>query len=107
MPNRGCKFWEWADCALHHRSHDEKLSDGTTIDVQARLSRDGHTQMFMGVYGPDGALLAEEYYPCLQNETISRALVRGAERARFLATSGNIVVVATPRKASSRAPRAG
>lgn len=106
MPNRGSKFWEWADCALHHRSHDEKLSNGTTIDVQARLSRDGHTQMFMGVYGPDGALLAEEYYSCLQNETISHALVRGAERARFFATSANLVAAPTARKASSRTPGA-
>ena len=32
-------YWQWADAQLHSRSHDEALSDGTTLDVQVRLSR--------------------------------------------------------------------
>lgn len=37
MRIRGDAFWNWADPALHHRTHDETLDDGTTIDVQLRL----------------------------------------------------------------------
>jgi len=79
-------YWAWADSQLHSRSHDEELSDGTSIDVQVRLSRIGATQMFLGVYGRRGKALFEEYYPSCPGETMSRALVRGVDRARALAT---------------------
>lgn len=79
-------YWDWADSQLHSRSHDEELSDGTSIDVQVRLSRTGATQMFLGVYGRRGKALFEEYYPSCPGETMSRALVRGVDRARALAT---------------------
>ena len=79
-------YWEWADSQLHSRSHDEELSDGTSIDVQVRLSRTGATQMFLGVYGRRGKALFEEYYPSCPGETMSRALVHGVNRARALAT---------------------
>ncbi|KIU54393.1 MULTISPECIES: hypothetical protein [Pseudomonas] len=79
-------YWAWADSQLHSRSHDEELSDGTSIDVQVRLSRTGATQMFLGVYGRRGKALFEEYYPSCPGETMSRALVRGVDRARALAT---------------------
>lgn len=35
-------------------SHDETLNDGTSIDVQVRLSRTGSTQLFIGIYSPLG-----------------------------------------------------
>lgn len=79
-------YWQWADAQLHCRSHDEALSDGTTIDVQVRLSRLGATQLFLGLYGQDGKALLEEYYPARPGETMTRALVWGVERARALAT---------------------
>lgn len=79
-------YWAWADSQLHSRSHDEELSDGTSIDVQVRLSRTGATQMFLGVYWRRGKALFEEYYPSCPGETMSRALVRGVDRARALAT---------------------
>lgn len=50
MMRRGSKYWLWADCELHCRSHDEVLSDGTLIDVQTRVSRKGRTQLFVGIY---------------------------------------------------------
>ncbi|KAF1305294.1 hypothetical protein BLX42_25810 [Pseudomonas sp. SG-MS2] len=78
-------YWQWADAQLHCRSHDEALSDGTTIDVQVRLSRLGATQLFLGLYGQDGKALLEEYYPARPGETMTRALVWGVERARALA----------------------
>ena len=73
MRIRGEIFWKWADPVLHHRSHDEELDDGTTIDVQVRLSRTGQTQMFIGVYARSG-------------ESMTRALAWGVGRARRLAT---------------------
>ncbi|HEN8710690.1 MULTISPECIES: hypothetical protein [Pseudomonas] len=79
-------YWQWADAQLHCRSHDEALSDGTTIDVQVRLSRLGATQLFLGLYGLDGKALLEEYYPARPGETMTRAMVWGVERARALAT---------------------
>ena len=41
-------YWQWADAQLHSRSHDEVLSDGTTLDVQVRLSRLGRLSCFWG-----------------------------------------------------------
>ena len=78
------KYWEWADARLHSRSHDEVFSDGTSIDVQVRLSRTGATQLFLGVYARSGKALLEEYYPSRPGESMSRALVWGVERARAM-----------------------
>ena len=79
-------YWQWADAPLHSRSHDEALSDGTTLDVQVRLSRLGATQLFLGLYAGDGRALLEEYYPTRPGETMTRALVWGVDRARAMAT---------------------
>jgi hypothetical protein len=79
-------YWQWADAQLHSRSHDEELSDGTSIDVQVRLSRLGATQLFVGVYAQGGKALLEEYYPARPGETMTRALVWGVDRARAMAT---------------------
>ena len=79
-------YWEWADASLHARCHDEVLSDGTTFNVQVRLSQEGVTQLFLGVYAREGTALVEEYYPTRSGETMTRALVWGVERARAMAT---------------------
>jgi len=79
-------YWHWADAQLHSRSHDEALSDGTTLDVQVRLSRLGATQLFLGLYAGDGRALVEEYYPARPGETMTRAMVWGVDRARAMAT---------------------
>lgn len=86
MRIRGDVFWDWADPALHHRSHDEELDDGTMIDVQVRLSRTGHTQMFIGVYAGGGMALHEEAFESRPGESMTRALAWGVGRARRLAT---------------------
>ncbi|WP_145183105.1 hypothetical protein [Pseudomonas sp. URMO17WK12:I11] len=78
-------YWQWADAQLHSRCHDEVLSDGTTLDVQVRLSRLGATQLFLGLYGQDGQAKLEEYYAARPGETMTRALVWGVNRARALA----------------------
>ncbi|MBF8675331.1 hypothetical protein IRZ53_19505 [Pseudomonas fulva] len=92
-------YWQWADAHLHSRCHDEALSDGTTLDVQVRLSRQGATQLFLGLYARDGQSLVEEYYPARPGETMTRALVWGVERARALATGATPL----PLKAIKRA----
>ena len=79
-------YWKWADAQLHSRSHDEQLSDGTSIDVQVRLSRTGATQLFLGLYTRQGKALVEEYYDSRPGETMTRAMVWGVDRARALAT---------------------
>ncbi|MBA1200438.1 hypothetical protein G7009_01300 [Pseudomonas capeferrum] len=88
MRKRGVLFWEWIDPALHHRIHDEKLDDGTFIDVQVRLSRTGSTQMFIGIYDGRGVVLHEEAYDARPGETMTRALAWGVGRARKLVVEG-------------------
>lgn len=91
-------YWQWADAQLHSRSHDEALSDGTTFDVQVRLSRQGATQLFLGLYAQDGKALVEEYYRSRPGESMTRALVWGVDRARALATGA----IALPERAAPR-----
>lgn len=85
MRTRGQKYWDWADPTLHHRYHDEILDDGTTISVEVRLSRTGSTQLFIGVYADNGALLNEEVFESRPSETMTRALAWGVTRARSVA----------------------
>ena len=87
MRIRGEHFWKWADPRLHHRSHDETLEDGTTMDIQVRLSRTGNTQLFIGVYAGTGMALHEEAYLSRPGESMTRALAWGVGRARCLATN--------------------
>ncbi|MFZ4822450.1 hypothetical protein CQW32_07670 [Pseudomonas putida] len=85
MRIRGDVFWDWADPVHHHRSHGEKLDDGTSIDVQVRLSRVGQTQMFIGIYAGCGVARHEEAFDSRPGESMTRALAWGVERARCLA----------------------
>lgn len=86
MRIRGDAFWNWADPTLHHRTHDETLDDGTTIDVQVRLSHNGGTQMFIGVYARSGMALHEEAFDSRPGESMTRALAWGVGCARQIAT---------------------
>lgn len=89
MRIRGDVFWQWADPALHHRTHDETLDDGTFIDVQVRLSPSGNTQMFIGVYAASGMALHEEALDSRPGESMTRALAWGVGCARRLAIGLN------------------
>jgi hypothetical protein len=88
MRFRGDVFWAWADPTLHHRTHEETLNDGTYIDVQVRLSSAGKTQMFIGIYAPDGMALHEEAVDPRLGESMTRVLAWGVGRARQLAIVG-------------------
>lgn len=89
MRIRGDVYWQWANPNLHHRDHDECLDDGTSIDVQVRLSRTGATQMFIGVYEPGGAALHEEAFDSRPGESMTRALAWGVGRARRIAVESD------------------
>lgn len=86
MRVRGDIFWSWADPTLHHRIHEETLEDGTYFDVQVRLSRTGATQMFIGVYAPDGTSLFEEPFNSRPSESMTRAMAAGVAIARRAAS---------------------
>lgn len=90
MRIRGDAFWNWADPTLHHRTHDETLNDGRTIDVQVRLSRTGGTQMFIGVYARSGMVLYEESFDSRPGESMTRALAWGVGHARRIATDPHL-----------------
>lgn len=100
MKLRGDVFWEWADPEIHTRTHDETLNDGAFIDVQVRLSRAGETQMFIGIYAPDGMALHEEADDSHPRESMSRVLAWGVGRARKLAAAAS--GAGNRRSASSR-----
>lgn len=92
MKQRGKTFWEWADPDLHHRTHDEKLDNGRTIDVQVRLARTGETQLFVGVYDELGKPLSEEAFDKRPGETMTRALHWGVAHARQLGQAASVSV---------------
>ena len=82
MRNRGKVYWDWADPALHFRNYDERLSCGTLINIQARLSLAGITQLFFGIYGEKGVMLLEEYYPDRHGQTLSAAMAWALQRSQ-------------------------
>lgn len=85
MPHRGSTFWFWADCELHHRTHSEELRGGIVIDVQTRLSRQGATQLFIGVYSESLQIIHEDAYTERVGETMTDALLWGVQKARVIA----------------------
>ncbi|MCO7519120.1 MULTISPECIES: hypothetical protein [unclassified Pseudomonas] len=85
MKRRGQAYRQWHDPILHHQTHVETLGDGTSLEVQTRLSRTGATQLFIGVYGPDGVLRCERAYDQRPGESMARALVWGVAYARRVA----------------------
>ncbi|TDF80435.1 hypothetical protein [Pseudomonas sp. H9] len=93
MRIRGDAFWNWADPTLHHRTHDETLDDGTTIDVQVRLSRTGVTQLFIGVYARSGMMFHEEALDSRPGESMTRILAWGVGRARRFATDPHLTQI--------------
>lgn len=85
MKNRGETYRQWCDPTLHHQIHEETLDNGACLEVQARLSRTGATQLFIGVYRADGSVLCERAYAQRAGETMSRSLVWGTGYARRIA----------------------
>ncbi|WP_205300372.1 hypothetical protein [Pantoea sp. Ap-967] len=86
MRIRGKKYREWAGVPISSNTHEEVFSDGILLEVQARLSRTGATQLFIGIYASSGKAIREETYGSRPGETIMRALAWGVERARRIAS---------------------
>ena len=87
MRQRGEKYWEWVDTHQHSRCHAEELPDGKEIDVGVRMASSGAIQVFIGVYDRSGEAIFEEYNQKTDADSISDALLKGVERARWLASS--------------------
>ncbi|WNF52974.1 hypothetical protein [Pseudomonas sp. SG20052] len=82
MINRERVYWSWIDPALHCRSHEERLSNGTFLNVQVRLSTGGKTQLFLGAYDAQGAMLFEESFDSRAGETMTQAMEWGILQAQ-------------------------
>lgn len=82
MRNRGQIFWEWADPDLHFRNFDERLADGSLINIQVRTSKAKQTQLFLGIYTHDGSMLLEEGYLDCEGQTMTAATTWALLRAR-------------------------
>jgi hypothetical protein len=82
MRKRGEIYWDWANPELHFRNYDERLTCGTLINIQARLSLENATQLFLGIYGEKGVLLLEELHPDCRGQKLSAAMAWALERAR-------------------------
>lgn len=85
MKRRGLTYHQWRESILPSQTHEETLADGTSLEVQTRLSRTGATQLFIGVYRADGTVWVERAYAQRPGETMSRALVWGVGHARRIA----------------------
>lgn len=86
LKQRQAVFWQWADCRLHNRCVDDVTCDGSQLDIQVRMSRQGVVQLFIGIYSKTGSMVIEEYYPERSDESMTLALKWGEDRARTLST---------------------
>lgn len=104
MRKRGSVYWKWVNPEIHVRNKDERLSDGTLLNVQVRTSKTGETQLFLGVYAEQGMMLHEEAFDSRPGETMTQAMALGFERANeFVA----MTIKSAPASKSERLPRKG
>ncbi|WP_085710886.1 MULTISPECIES: hypothetical protein [unclassified Pseudomonas] len=82
---RGSAYWMWADCRLPTVDHHEVTSNGIIIDVQARLSKIGIPQLFIGVYNSACSPIFEEAYLDGVSDTVTTTLHWGIYQARQIA----------------------
>ncbi|WP_336356299.1 hypothetical protein [Pseudomonas granadensis] len=82
MRRRGANYWLWINSRLPMYGHDETLSDGLQIEVQARIGLSGDTQVFIGVYTKEGRAISEEFHDRGTDISCEVALKWGSERAR-------------------------
>lgn len=82
MRRRGAQFWLWTNRRLPLHTHEEVLGDGVQIEVQARVNNEGIPQVFIGVYGPNGWAIGEEFYDRRVDDNYCATLKWGIQRAR-------------------------
>lgn len=106
MRKRGSIYWSWAEPDIHFRNKDERLSDGTLLNVQIRTSKTGETQLFLGVYGQQGTMLLEEAYDSRPGETMTQAMDWGFVRAKeFVAMTSISAPNSKPERLARRGSR--
>ncbi|MEW5697617.1 hypothetical protein [Pseudomonas synxantha] len=84
MFTRGRTFWTWANPHLHCRTKDERLADGSQVNVQVRTSSTGAVQLFLGLYAPKGIMIFEESFDSRPGQTMTQAMEWGISRAKEL-----------------------
>ena len=109
MRNRGKVYWDWANPALHVRTVNERMPDGTLLDVQVRMSVFWETQLFIGVYAEKGMMLFEEAFDSRPGETMTMAMEWGLCKAREMCPTSKgplkkIKLEALPRLGSRQKP---
>lgn len=82
MRRRGANYWLWINSRLPMHSHDETLSNGLQIEVQARISQSGERQVFIGVYTQEGRAIREEFHDRGTEAPCEVVLMWGSQRAR-------------------------
>jgi len=82
MRRRGAQFWLWTNSRLPLHTHEEVLGNGLQVEVQARISVEGVTQVFVGIYDDNGWAICEEFHDRRAGEHYCTALKWGAQRAR-------------------------
>lgn len=92
MRNRGKLYWDWANPAIHVRTLNERMPDGTVLDVQVRMSVFSETQLFIGVYAQKGMMLFEEVFDSRPGESMTMALEWGLNRARQKSPAGSMLL---------------
>ncbi|MGE7956007.1 hypothetical protein ACQKQA_05285 [Pseudomonas sp. NPDC089530] len=65
-----------------HLNHTETLSNGCRIRVKAEILRDGSLKMSIGVYRPDGSVVAEDDDLAPDGLDMEDAFEWGIERAK-------------------------
>lgn len=89
MLTRSKVYFEWATSTQGHFGHEEKLDNGAQIDVRARVSTGGDTELFVGAYGKEGRMMMEEFHPVMDGMSVQQAIDWGTARAISLA-SGSV-----------------
>ena len=84
MRHRGAQFWLWLNKRLPVKSYEDVLGDGRQIEVQARITLQGMTQVFIGIYAANGSSICEEFHDRSLREPFALALQWGGQRARAI-----------------------
>ena len=83
---RNAQTWkrllELGQSEIRFRNKDERLPDGTLLNVQVRTSKTGDVQLFLGVYGQAGTMVLEEAFDSRPGESMTHAMAWGFERAK-------------------------
>lgn len=87
MLTRSKVYFEWAQSSQGHHGHEETLGNGAQLDIRARVTAAGDTQLFVGAYGADGRMLMEEHHPAMDGMTAQQAISWGTERAKSMASA--------------------